>query len=349
MASEERRSYFPTLAGNTETAVRLGTAIHTGCLPHALLLCGASGSGRHTLARLLAAAANCERQGEPHRPLPCGSCRTCQRILADNYPDVKWLTRPSGRATVGVEELRLFREDMLLSATEAQHRFYIIEEAELMTPAAQNALLKVLEEPPGGVHILLLADGVDRMLSTIRSRVQTVRMARLSPQQLTDALRDRDPEAAARIARQEGDAYALLLAADGRLGRLLSLLGNADGDRTRQERSTVAAWIAALDRHAPHEALLAVMRELPERRDELTALMEQLLTALRDAITASLSRSVQPLFFFTRQEAAEVGERLGLRRLVALSDMISDAIEDNRRNVNIPTLLTELAIRMRTA
>lgn len=348
MESAERRNYFPTLSGNAATAKRLGTAVLTDSLPHAILLCGAPGSGRHTLAHLLAAAANCERREETGTPLPCGSCRTCRRILTDNYPDVKWLTRPSGRATVGVEELRLFREDMLLSATEAQHRFYIIEEAELMTPAAQNALLKVLEEPPGGVHILLLTDGVDRMLSTIRSRVQTVRMERLSPEQLTAALRTRDPETAARIERREGDAYAMLLSADGRLGRLLSLLGGDDTEQLRRERSTVISWLDALDRHAPHEALLAVVRDLPDKRDELTALMERLHVALRDAVTASLSDTVQPLFFFTWREAAEVGERLGLRRLIALSDMVSDAMEDNRRNVNIPTLLTDLAVRMRT-
>ena len=138
---------FQRLLGNRETALRLSDAIASGTLPHALLLVGPRGSGKHTLATEIAAAANCERKGVSDS-LPCGVCSSCKRIYDRNFPDVSYLERASGKATIGVDELREFREDMFLSSTESEFKFYIIEEGDLLTPAAQNALLKVLEEPP---------------------------------------------------------------------------------------------------------------------------------------------------------------------------------------------------------
>ena len=139
------RKRFTEIFGNDNTKLRLSDAVLHRSIPHALLITGPKGSGKHTLARELAAAVLCDNKEDSDYPLPCGECRTCRRIHSGNFPDVATLGRESGKATIGVEELRTFREDMFLSSTEADAKIYIIEDADLMTPAAQNALLKVLE------------------------------------------------------------------------------------------------------------------------------------------------------------------------------------------------------------
>ena len=139
------RRYFTRLHGNDTVKKRLGAAILSESLNHALLIAGPDGSGKNTLATEIAAALNCEKKGDQVSPLPCGTCNTCRRIYEENYTDIKRLKRDSSKATIGVEELRLFREDMFLSATESDYKIYIIEDADKMTPNAQNALLKVLE------------------------------------------------------------------------------------------------------------------------------------------------------------------------------------------------------------
>ena len=178
-------SGFGQLLGTAHTKQRLIRAIVGGTLPHAILLCGPRGSGKKTLAALIASAMNCEQRAVAPNNLPCGECNACKRIKSGNFPDVKYLERADGKATVGAAELREFREDMFLSATEANSKFYIIPEAELLTPAAQNALLKVLEEPPPSVYIILLTTDVGKMLSTIRSRTQYVQMELFSPETLS--------------------------------------------------------------------------------------------------------------------------------------------------------------------
>ena len=149
------RSYFTDILGNEDAKSRLFKAITRGTLPHAHIIVGPVGSGKKTMAKAIAAAVNCANIDSDEHSLPCGVCNNCRRIKEDIFPDIKFLGKSNGKATIGVEDTREFREDMFLSATEAAHKFYVIENAESLTSAAQNALLKVLEEPPKNVHIIL--------------------------------------------------------------------------------------------------------------------------------------------------------------------------------------------------
>ena len=168
--------YFSALYGNEAVKDRLGRAIRSGTLAHAFLVSGPDGSGKTTLAMEIAAALNCERREGAE--LPCHVCNTCRRIKDGSFIDVKWLEKPKDKMTIGVGEVRTFREDMFLSATESDYKIYIIDNADKMTPNAQNALLKVLEEPPSNVVIFMLSESDDAILTTIKSRAQYVAMER---------------------------------------------------------------------------------------------------------------------------------------------------------------------------
>ena len=164
------RTFFPSIFGNSFHKNRIATAILEGRLPHALLIDGPGGSGKRLFALEIASALNCECANDDTRPLPCGRCNSCRRIKEGSFTDVKVLSRSDQKATIGVKEIKDFRADMYLSATESKYKIYIIDEAEKMTTEAQNALLIILEEPPKNVVILLLASGTDSILTTIKSR-----------------------------------------------------------------------------------------------------------------------------------------------------------------------------------
>ena len=212
---------FERIYKNRDTVDRLVRQIREKTLPHAYRIHGPCGAGKRTLAIEMAAALNCEGDG---RTLPCGRCNTCRRVRAGQFTDLKTLALASDKSTIGVEEVRTLREDMFLTATESEYKIYIFSDADKLTPQAQNALLKVLEEPPERVLILLLSENADRLLGTIKSRAPAVRMERLSPEELDAYLRDNSMEATSLLRRDEARYRELLYSADGVIGRALELL-----------------------------------------------------------------------------------------------------------------------------
>ena len=116
------RSYFPDIFGNDFHKNRIAEAVLGHRLPHALLIDGPEGSGKMTFARQIAAALNCEVQSDATHPLPCGRCNSCRRIKDGSFTDVKVLKRNDGKATIGVQQIKDFRSDMFLSATESGYK-----------------------------------------------------------------------------------------------------------------------------------------------------------------------------------------------------------------------------------
>ena len=340
---------FTKLFGNNDTKIRLSDAIAREALPHALLIVGPEGSGKHTLATEIAAAANCINKNVKlaGTKLPCGACSNCKRIYSGSFPDVSILGKSSGKATIGVEELRDFREDMFLSATEAQYKFYIIEDADLMTPAAQNALLKVLEGPPRFVHIILLCTEADKILSTIKSRTQYVQMELFSYDELKNHVLSLSDAAAGFLKSQPEKFGAILLSSGGVIGRALDMMDDGRADSIGQRRECVKKFIEALPKRAPFSKLYLATQALPQKRDELKCVLEDIRNALRDLIAGRISDDIPPIFFLSASELEESLGALSQKRLIEVYDIITSAIEDIDKNVVISTLLTDIAVRIK--
>lgn len=248
------RRHFTNILGNSDAKARLCDSVLSGTLPHAFLIIGPAGSGKLTLATEIAAAMNCENAENGAHTLPCGLCNSCRRIRERIFPDVKILER-SGKLTLGVDEVRDFREDMFLSATEARYKFYIVKDADKMTPAAQNALLKVLEEPPKNVHILLLATEADKILTTIKSRTQFIQMELFDYGTLEKFLTERS-DAARRLKSSDPDRLkGILLASGGVIGNALTLLDDKYIADTEQRRNAALSFVGAFPKRVPFSKL----------------------------------------------------------------------------------------------
>ena len=168
---------FDGLLGNEHIKRNLAASLEKGHISHFYLISGPEGSGKHTLARLLAAAILCRGADKP-----CGKCTPCRKVAEGVHPDCITVDDPE-KKTVPVDLIRQARADIYIQPNESEHKIYLFPRAQDMGLPGQNALLKVLEEPPAYGVFLLLTTNADALLPTVRSRCTELRMEPL-PQSL---------------------------------------------------------------------------------------------------------------------------------------------------------------------
>lgn len=160
-----------TLSGNRRVKETLNRQEQGRGLAHAYLISGPKGSGRHTLAGLLAAAMLCTGNGEK----PCGVCPNCRRVLEKIHPDVSSLSEDG--KPFSVDQVRELRRDAYIRPNQGTRKIYILDQADRMNASAQNAMLKLLEEGPAYSVFLLLAENGGGVLETVRSRCEQLSLA----------------------------------------------------------------------------------------------------------------------------------------------------------------------------
>ena len=146
----------------------LERSLAEGRLHHAYLFVGPAHLGKATLAVQLAQALNCDADTPP-----CGACPSCTRIAGGNHADVRFVSLGDNAASIGIDAVRDIINSAHLRPYEGRTRVFVVTEADLLTRDAANALLKVLEEPPDDVVLILVGHSADNLLPTVRSRCQT--------------------------------------------------------------------------------------------------------------------------------------------------------------------------------
>ena len=232
------QSIWDLVVGHDEAVAMLKEAVAGERVTHAWLFTGPPGIGKLHTARVFAAALNCPAGGD-------GSCDACRRILRGVHPDVHLIV-PEGDNLL-VEDVRAVREEASRTHHEAPTAVFILDEADRMTEAAANALLKVLEEPPPDVVFVLVARSAEALVGTVPSRARTLPFVSLSLAELTAALGDD---------LQLGPDQTLWAAAasHGRLARARALLTD---EPTRTRRAAVLDLVERLATGQPSNALAA--------------------------------------------------------------------------------------------
>lgn len=217
IARKYRPQRFEEVVGQEAIVTTLKNAIKSKRLAHAYLFCGSRGTGKTTLARLLAKALNCSHLNQNDEP--CSNCTSCKEIAAGNSLDVLEIDGASNR---GIDDIRRINETVGYATATGGHKVYIIDEVHMLTKEAFNALLKTLEEPPAKVLFLFATTEPHKVPPTILSRCQRFNLSRIPQSSIVNKLQeicrdmkvDIDEEALRLIAhRSEGglrDAESLL-------------------------------------------------------------------------------------------------------------------------------------------
>ena len=308
----------PRFCYNKRAQETLAAFVNGGRFPHALLLEGPEGSGRRTFAREIAAALFC--RGE-HKP--CGSCNQCRKALERNHPDVEYYGGDGSRRSFHIDTIRQLRQNAWLLPGEAPCRVCVLCGAENMTDQAQNALLKILEEPPEHTVFILTAENRAMLLPTILSRVQTIRLEPLTPAEILPVLRERCPD-------QPGEKLEWAAETADTIGQALALLA----DESLQKHAQLAQRMLELLCNGSEYDLLTAVEPVSRKREDLL----EVCTQLRQLLTAELTR------------AASGGEsRFSTRRITRMLEALDDLLPRVQQNGNTLLLSTLLALRLSQA
>jgi DNA polymerase III subunit gamma/tau len=347
-----RPGSFDEVVGQTHVVRTLRNAVEGGKVHHAYLFVGSRGTGKTSMAKILARSLNCERGGPT--VTPCGECESCVTIAAGTSVDVIEMDAASNRS---VDDIRELRDRVGFAPAAGRWKVYILDEAHMLTKEAWNAFLKTLEEPPPNTVFVLATTESHKVMATIADRCQRFDFQRPSLEQISEVLNrvaaaesiTVDEGAAAMIARSAQGSFrdALgtldqLVAFGGdhvELKDVLEMLGAADADLLFEAVDAVIA-------EDPKGVLLGVEKMARSGRDP-SQFARDLLAHLRHLLIAQTTGEVPATFVVTATDTARMqtqADAIGAATLVRTIDELASALtavregDDARLAVDIALL-----------
>ncbi len=346
-----RPSTFDDVKGQDHIVTTLRNQIQSGRVGHAYLFCGTRGTGKTTIAKILAKAVNCEH---PVNGGPCGECESCRSIASGASVNVIEMDAASNR---GIDDIRQLRDDVNYRPTSGKYKVYIIDEAHQITKDAFNALLKTLEEPPEYAMFIFATTEANRVPITILSRCQRYDFHRISVETITERLRELT--AAEGVTAEDKALDYIARMADGAMRDALSILDECIAfynDRTITYENVLKV-LGAMDtenyskllRNIVNEDVPAIIKDVDEivyQGLDLSQFVMDFTWYLRNVLLLNVSPDAEGLLDLTaenirriKEEAGSIDEDTIMRYIKVLSELSA-----NLRSATNKRVLIEVAL-----
>lgn len=296
---------FSEIVGHEQIKEHMQAAIRDKKPFHAYLFQGEEGVGKEALARTFAAGLQCQSESADK---PCKECVSCRQIESGNQPDVIWVTRE--KASLGVDEIReQLCNTMDIKPFSSPYKIYLVPEAEKMTEAAQNALLKTIEEPPEYGIVILMTSNISALLPTIQSRCLTMEFRPLSTAVVESYVKEH-----CQVPDYQARASAAF--AQGNLGKAMRYAKSEDFIERKDHIISLLRHVEQMDL----SEMLAVIKDLGTRKDEVRDYIDLMVLWYRDVLLFKATKDINQLLF--QDEASYISREASHRSYEKIEEIL---------------------------
>lgn len=309
---------FADVIGQNALKEHFQNGIEMKKISHAYIIAGERSSGKEFIAKIFAAALQCEKGGVE----PCGQCRSCKQADSQNHPDIIRITHEKPNS-IGVEDIRgQINSDVGIKPYSSPYKVYIMNEAEKMTVQAQNALLKTLEEPPAYAVIILLTTNAEALLPTIISRCVVMHMKPAPDEAIKKYLMEE-------MGIPDYKADMCIAFARGNVGKARLLARSEDFDKIREEAVTLLKYIRDME----ISDIVSAIKKIGEYQLDIHDYLDIFSIWYRDALLFKATNDVNHLIFKDEiqyiKKVADTSSYEGIERIIDAIDKAKGRIEAN--------------------
>ncbi len=311
---------FADIIGQEQLKEHIQNAITSNKVSHAYIINGERNAGKEFIARIFAMTLQCEKGGVE----PCNECHSCKQALSHNQPDIVYISHEKPNS-IGVEDIRgQINNDIGIKPYSSPRKIYIMNEGEKMTPQAQNALLKTLEEPPEYAVIFILTDNVEALLPTIISRCVVLNMKPVSDNLVKKYLMEE-------LGVPDYKANICVAFARGNIGKAKLLASSEEFEKVKDEAITLVKYINDMEINEIVKAIKKIM----EYKLDVNDYLDILTVWYRDVLLFKATKDMNSLVF--KQEIQQIRRVADRSTYEGIENIVSALQQAKRRleaNVN---------------
>lgn len=325
---------FRDIIGQEDIKNHMQKALREGKISHAYIINGEKESGKMMLARTFSQALFCEKGGEE----PCGECPSCKKVEHDNHPDLIYV-RHDKPGLISVNEVReQVVGDMSIRPYSANRKVYILEDAQLMNPQAQNAILKSLEEPPEYVTMILLTDNASSLLQTIRSRCILLN--------IQPVIKEREKiknQLMREYQMPEYEAEDILNFAQGNVGKAYALASSEGFRDLMDEVLSLTAKVYSLHQIDIEKKAAEIKNAVKNKEIDVKEYLDLLVLWYRDVLLYKATANLEYIYFKDHiREIRKQAQRGSFHNINAVLSKIEESRGQIRANVDVELVFTLL-------
>ena len=309
---------FKDIIGQEQIKEHLQNALETGKVSHAYIINGEKSSGKEFIAKIFAMTLQCEQGGTE----PCNECRSCKQTLSKNQPDIIYVSHEKPN-TISVDDIRAqINNDVAIKPYSSKYKVYIINEAEKMTPQAQNAILKTLEEPPAYAVIILLVSNVNTLLPTILSRCVVLNMKPVRDALVKKYLMEE-------LEIPDYKAEVCVAFARGNVGKAKLLASSEEFENVKAEALSLLKYIKDME----IQEIVAAIKKINEYKLEINDYFDIMSIWYRDVLLFKATNDVNHMVFKeevqTIRKVAARSSYEGIERVIKALDTAKKRLDAN--------------------